>query len=200
MLTTQLLTALRDERIDFGEFIRETQGDFLAMATKIARDWGTLPPAIEVQDLQQDMLLAVHTGLRDFETDRAYDLRAFIVWRVCSVARKELQRQAKLKNCDNRCTQLDVQQPVQEAMHLAHQRVAMLPIGDRQAAIINSLVRTGSVDRTANDLLIDFDTQRLFMPRIRRRVKQVSQHGRQQARYAVLRTARKLAHRAQTTA
>ncbi len=198
MLTTALLTALRDERIDFGEFSRRTADDFRAIAHMVAKDWGTLPPAVEVQDLQQEMLLAVYTGVQDFKTGRG-DMRRFIVWRACSAARKMLHRQAQSKNRDG-VSATEVQHPVQEAVYLAQQRIEMLPNGERQAVIINSLVHTGSVDETTNELLIDFDTQRLFMPSIRRRITKVSQQGRQQARYSVLRTARKLARRAQTTA
>lgn len=197
MLTTELLTALRDERIDFGEFIRLTQDDFRAMVNKIINGWGAMPPAVEVQDLQQEMLLAVHTGLQAYEYDRG-DLRTFIVWRICSEARKMLHRQTKIKNRDAvGPTLLEVQDSEQEVVYLAQQRTARLPTNERQAAIIGSLLHTGSVDETANELLSDLDTQRLFMPSIRRRIKKVSQQGRRQARYSVYRTARRLALRAQ---
>ncbi len=188
MLTTELLTALADESITFGEFADQTKGDFIALATTIARKWGKLPPALQVEDLAQEMLLAVYTILPDFDPARS-SIRKYVVFGMCTAARRELHRHTRSKQRDERTTFMEVQQPTQEESHMAHYLLAALPNGDRQRAIINSLARTGSLDLTTDELLADPSTRGLF-----------HDTDPKPARYSVHRTARVLAQRAQATA
>ena len=188
MLTTELLTALADERITFGDFAGQTKGDFTAMATTVARKWGTLPPALQVEDLAQEMLLAVYTTLPSFDKARS-DIRSYVIFSMCTAARRELHRHTTSKRRDERTTFMEVQQPHQEESQLAHQLLSSLPEGDRQRAIINSLSRTGSLDLTTAELLADPTTRVLF-----------HDTDPKPARYSVYRTARVLAQRAQATA
>lgn len=189
MLTTRLLQALADERITFEAFAAKTRGDFMALAMNILRRHRRLPPALELDDLIQEMFLAVHASLPEFDANLG-DLKKFIVFRACSAVRKELHRNTQSKKRDASMPwSADVQLPDQEDSHLAHQLLETLPIGDRQTRIIRSLARTGSLDDTTQELLAHPTTRKMFTnPRPGA------------ARYSVYRTARKLAHRAQAIA
>lgn len=188
MLTTELLTSLAAGDITFNEFATKTHGDFTALATSVANRWGKLPLTLQLDDLRQEMLLSVHISLPDHNPARG-GIRKFIVFCACSAARKELYRHVQSKRRDGHSVFKDVQEPVQEAALLAHQLLGLLPIGDRQYRIIQSLARTDSFADTAEELLADPLTRSMFItPQPKA------------ARLSVLRTARKLAQRAQAIA
>lgn len=190
MLTTELLTELAEGDITFGEFTRTTSGDFTAMATHLARRWGTLPPALQVQDLTQEMLLAVHLQLPNYNPAKGRSLRDFIVWMAYCAARKCCTAAAVSKKRDETGPlYVDVQRSTQEDIRLARELCELLPNDDRQRVIIESLVRTGSLDVTTDELLASEATRCMFInPNPIR------------ARHSVYRTALKLALRAQATA
>ncbi len=188
MLTTELLTALAEGRITFGDFAEQTKGDFIAIATTMARKWGTLPPALQVEDLAQEMLLAVYTSIPKHDPERQ-GIRKYIVFSIWTAARRELHRHTQSKSRDERTTFQEVQQPSQEESHMAHYLLGALPNGDRQRAIIDSLSRTGDLDLTTDELLADPTTRALF-----------KNTNFDPARYSVYRTAHVLARRAHATA
>ena len=135
------------------------------------------------------MLLAVHIGISDY-TPGCSDIRKFIVFRACTAARDVLARQARYLLHDGRGVVVDMYEPEQEIAGLAHELLAMLPIGPQQYAVINSLARTGSMDDTVAELLDDANPH----------VRIMFDRDPDAAKYSVYRTARKLARRAQATA
>lgn len=186
MITNEQLTALAEGRTTFGAFEQETRGDFRAMATGLARSWGTLPQSLQVEDLMQVMLLAVHQVLPRYCAAKGA-IAPFVINRAYCMARKELQRCHNSQDRDDRMQVVDdVQPPIQEDIRLARERCDVLPNDERQRAILHSLVQTGSFDLTTTELLSHADTRSMFINTDPKR-----------ARHSVYRTALKLAHRAQ---
>lgn len=159
------------------------------MATSVARKWGMMPICVSVDDLVQEMLLAVHTQLPNHDP-KLKDIKSYIVWHACIAARKHLHMCTAHQGRDEKMVLLeDTQRPVQEDVHVMRQRCATLPIGIRQHNIINSLSRTGSLHNTAAALLADPLTSEMF-----------STTNLDRAKHSVYRTAVKLAQRAQSVA
>lgn len=186
MITNELLTALAEGRLTFGQFERQTRGDFQAMATGMARKWGALPDTLQVEDLVQVMLLAVHLTVPNHDA-KLGEIAPYVVHRAYCAARKELNRCHNSEDRDDRMgVSDDVQPPIQEHVHLARERCAQLPCDDRQRTILESLIRTGSFDLTTTELLSHADTRSMF-----------NTPDPVRARHSVYRTAIKLARRAQ---
>jgi len=199
-LTTDILWELKRGAIGFSHFDRECRGDFTAMATKIAASWGTMPPALQVDDLVQVMMYAVATGLEGYDPKRS-GFKQYVVFRACSAARQELSRAVATKERDELAyVECDVQPAEQEDIAIEAQDVRRacktLPEGHRQAAVINSLARTQSFDATTDYLLSNRSMQRLFT-KSRRPIKIVSESTRNKTRHSIWLSAHKMAHRAQ---
>lgn len=199
-LTTDILWELKRGSIGFAEFDRQCRGDFTALATRVAASWGQLPPAVQLEDLVQVMMLAVATGL-DIYDPRRSGFKPFMVYRACTAARQELRLASTSKDRDDLMPPVcDVQPAVQDddldETRAVEYALATLPVGDRQVAVINSLARTQSLDATTDELLADPVTRSLFI-KSRRPVKVVSESTRKRTRHSVYRSALKMAHRAQ---
>ena len=201
-LTTEILWDLKRGRLGFAEFDRTCRGDVVALATKVAARWGQLPPAVQVDDLVQVMMMAIATGLDAYDPRRS-GFKQFVVYRACAAARRELRAAASCKDRDDLgVLECDVQPPVQEDVLFGTQAVeralATLPVGPRQVAVLSSLARTQSLDATTDELLADPAMQQLFT-NSRRPIRVVSETTRKRTRHSVYRSALKMAHRAQET-
>ncbi len=184
MLTADQLIDLSEKRLTFTEFARQARGDFTALAAHIAKRWGVLPPAVQVDDLVQEMLLSVYRELPRY-TGRT-KLREHIVFRACRAARRELRRNAGSKSRDDTAhITTDVQEPCQEEVQLMSELLTLLPNDTRQRTIMHSLARTGSLDLTTAELLAHPDTRTMFATTDHKRAK-----------HSLYRTVRKLAQRA----
>lgn len=195
MLTTELLTQLAEGQISFNAFAEEVHADLTRLAQHIATKWG--PTAVHVEDLVQEMLIAVYTQLPKFSAARG-DIREFIVFRACIAARRELKRDSKhhtalvlfsapeLADIVGSGALESSEELRQEAIRLARELIDLLPFDDRQRAIMGSLARTGSLDLSTEELLAHPDTRTMFANPDPKR-----------ARHSVYRTALKLAQRAE---
>jgi len=198
MITTKLLNDLHDGCITFGAFAAKTRGDFAALATNVARRWGKLPPMLQLEDLEQEMLLAVHVGMSEFDPDRG-GIRMYIVNRVCNAARTELHRATQSKKRDDhgglRLFPESRLRSDQEESRFVRQLLVILPNGERQTSIIQSLARTGDLGDTTTELLAHPLTRQMFAE-----PKTSHYPNFKRARRSVYLTARKLAQRAQAIA
>lgn len=187
MMTAELLTALAQGRVTFDHFVAEATVDMTRLARHIVTRWGGLPPGLDVDDLVQEMLLAVYQQLPSYRPRSGTDIKSFVVFRVCACARRELRRFAARAQVEQRCIDLaQVHEPDQEVARLARELTELVPFDDRQRTIMGSLARTGSLDATTSELLAHPDTATMF-----------ANPNPARAKHSVYRTALKLAHRAQ---
>ena len=98
-----LLRQLRAQEITFTFFQQSTRDDWRRMALKLFRIW-ELPPGVTAEDVEQEMLLAAWTAVRDWDPDRpgAAGLRSFVVWRAHNAAAKWLHAQRRAKRHDGK--------------------------------------------------------------------------------------------------
>lgn len=200
MLTNEQLHQLADGRLPFDVFATQVKFDIAGLAGRIAKRWTHLPSTMDMDDLTQVMLMAVHANIGKYDSGRG-SIRDFIVGQCCYAARKEITRHAASQQHDDQMYMpSDVQEPDQEDARLAREMCELLPRDDRQRHIMDALVSTWSLDGTASTLLAHPATFRMFAPLARRPVTKPSSGMRRNARRSIYLTARKWMQRAQAVA
>lgn len=84
------LVALRDSEIDFGEFVRQTRGDYHAMALHLMRKWQT-PAWLVVDDVEQELYLGTWRFVWKHDATRAGIVR-FVVFNAMAAAKRAMHK------------------------------------------------------------------------------------------------------------
>lgn len=85
---------------DFTKFYTSTHEEWIRIAKYLLRRW-ECPPSVDLEDIVQEMSLAVITVLPNFNPDKGITLERFIVWNACDRAKKWMHGQrAALRRSD----------------------------------------------------------------------------------------------------
>ena len=183
-LTNEMLMKLQREEITFGAFARSVHGDITALATSLMKKRTTVP-CVEVDDVVQEMFLAVFTHVPRWQPGKA-PIKSYIVFVACAAATDFLKRNAHQKERDVQCeVPSDRVLPAHEFDLDIERTLQRLPVGERQAVILHSVAETQCIDRTTDELMHDPRTRAMFAT------------DRNSVRRGVYRTVETLTHRAQ---
>jgi hypothetical protein len=89
-IETSLPLVQRGE-ITFDVFVQRTSKEWDAMAKYLFSRW-TLPAAVEVDDIKQEILISTFAALVEWDSDKL-PLEAFVVWRAMTGAKKFINKQ-----------------------------------------------------------------------------------------------------------
>lgn len=95
------LDRLREGRTTFAAFSTSTGADWRRMAEYLYRRWW-LPAGVEVEDVQQEVLLAAWQSVPGWDPDRGVSLRSYVVWSALTGAKKWLHRQRNAARRDGK--------------------------------------------------------------------------------------------------
>jgi DNA-directed RNA polymerase specialized sigma24 family protein len=84
------LKRLADHECDFTTFVRHTREDWERLANTLIRRWRA--GGVSVEDVVQDLLIAVEHFVPKFDSSRGKTLVAFVVFNACAAAKRELHR------------------------------------------------------------------------------------------------------------
>ena len=102
------LAKLHRGRSSFDEFARATRGDWRRLAGYLRRRW-QVPAAVEVEDVEQELLIAAWRAVDAWNPARGVTLRSYVVWTAATDAKKFLHRQrAALRRDDGAASRHDL--------------------------------------------------------------------------------------------
>jgi len=85
----------------FAEFVRRTRSQWRSMAMGLMRRW-KCPADVELEDVVQEMLLAVFAVLPDYDPTRGKTLKQYVQWNANNRAKKWMHRQRGALRRDDR--------------------------------------------------------------------------------------------------
>lgn len=91
---------LRRGRKSFDQFAASTRADWSRLAKWVLARW-SVPSAVEVTDVEQEMLLAAWRAVQEWDSTRGPTLHAFVIWNSVTSAKKWLHRQRNAKRRDD---------------------------------------------------------------------------------------------------
>jgi DNA-directed RNA polymerase specialized sigma24 family protein len=156
--------AVRAGELSLDQFVRMTRPDFTRLAAKLVV---RAPSWIDVDDVVQEMLLSVPIALKQWRSGD-YPLKRFIVFRACSAGRRVIKRAVEYRKFESRQhpKTIEVSRAIQhehvEVCEHVSALIRELPQTDAQQAVIESLARTQSVERSMQELLRDPRTRFMF--------------------------------------
>ncbi|MDE2106022.1 MAG: hypothetical protein KGL39_52855 [Patescibacteria group bacterium] len=100
----------------FDEFYRKTLPQFTLLANHLLRRW-SCPAGVEVDDVVQEMFLAVHKVLPKYDPSRGVALERYVIWNSCALAVKWIHTQ---RNAFRRDDKSPGRYPVNETTLLSH--------------------------------------------------------------------------------
>lgn len=95
------LAAYRCGRIDFAALYSRTRKEWTALAASLLRRY-RCPPSVDVDDVVQVMLEAVHHFVPMWEEERGTPLKAFVVFNSCDKAVKWIHQQRRAYKRDGK--------------------------------------------------------------------------------------------------
>jgi DNA-directed RNA polymerase specialized sigma24 family protein len=103
------LKKLREGRLSFDGFARETHGDWERLSAKLLRRWKA-PPAVDSEDLVQELLLAAWQSVGKWNEGQGMKLKPFVVWHAMTAAKRWLnvQRGVSSHNGDKSPSRYDI--------------------------------------------------------------------------------------------
>jgi hypothetical protein len=85
------LEMIRDRRIDFGEFVTCTRGEYRAMAMHLMRKWQT-PEWFLIDDVEQELYLETWRVIGKFQPERGTSLTRYVVFNSMSAAKRAMHK------------------------------------------------------------------------------------------------------------
>ncbi len=164
MITDTNLNAVRNNEMTFSQWASEHRQDVERIAAWAIRGWES--NSVSTDDIQQEVLVAVHIALNEYDETRGYGLQKFVRWRACQAARDVLSRDGRMRKRETlswhdaltepRHTEAVVPPRLQllDRMHLAE--------SNEQAVIMGALFSTRNIGAAAAQLYADEDMKNLF--------------------------------------
>lgn len=88
------LKALHEGRITFDQFARETKDDWTKLSQSIWKRWQRVSPAhVQLEDLRQEMLIAVWRSIEGYDPTRGVTLKRYAVYAAGYAATRWIQVQ-----------------------------------------------------------------------------------------------------------
>jgi len=91
---------LRKGRRTFDQFAASTHADWTRLAKYVLARW-SVPSAVEVADVQQEMLLAAWRAVSDWDDTRGVSLHGHVLWNAVTSAKKWLHKQRNAHRRDD---------------------------------------------------------------------------------------------------
>lgn len=186
MTFDQAVLSLRDGRTTFDEFTRATKGRWQSLALYIMRRW-QLPPAVEPQDVIQELLLGAWRAVWKYDASRGASPSRYVVWNAVDYAKKKAHkmRGANMHSPDNSPgrpelvfarfraaaddpeyfanmmgTEPEQNERLEEADRVARAKDACADALERR--VIDALARAGSVQAAVSEVYRDTTTRRAY--------------------------------------
>lgn len=90
-LLEEELARLRAGEVTFSAFVQATRKNWRAVAHSIVRRWD-LPTWTDVEDVEQDLLLAAWTMIDRYDPTRGRSLKDYVVWNAYDKAKKRAHK------------------------------------------------------------------------------------------------------------
>ena len=105
------LTRLRDGEITFTQFVLATRPQWERLAGRVLSRW-KIPPSADVEDLVQEMLMAIPALLEQWDPGRGVKLNRYVVWSAMNRAKIYVHKQrcAPLRNGDRNASRFALPQ------------------------------------------------------------------------------------------
>jgi DNA-directed RNA polymerase specialized sigma24 family protein len=95
------LRAVYDGRATFDAVVREHRAHFRALAAQILRRW-KLPPWVQLEDVEQDLLIAAWERLWDYDPARGTSIEGYVIWNAYDRAKKRAHKARGSKRSGNK--------------------------------------------------------------------------------------------------
>lgn len=162
MTMERVMTKVRAGELSFDSFAHETRDDWQRLGASLYRRW-KLPPAVDMEDLVQELLLGAWVALPEWHASKGMRLSNFVVWQAMNAAKSwmHVQRGAsKHGNRDKNPSRFDFAvgddnldmpsvEASQELVVLGLERLRMafaMLYTEKERRAFAAVVETGSVD------------------------------------------------------
>lgn len=100
------LNKLREGRLSFDAFARETRGDWERLGNKMLGRW-KVPGSVDIDDVVQEMLVEAWEAVSEF--DGRGKMKPYVVWRAMTVAKRFLRIECGYSKCNGKRDVLELQ-------------------------------------------------------------------------------------------